>query len=136
MPQVAAPLGGDETRAIKGFIIHHLFLKVLAYITGSAPLSVNLYYLISYPLTAALSFFSMKKIGLGRISSFVLSVLYAFLPYHFYKSTYHLYLACYYLIPLACLVIFDVAIGDFGPGEKNQQTDITDDGGLPLTGTE
>lgn len=124
MPQVAAPLGGDETRAIKGFIIHHLFLKVLAYITGSAPLSVNLYYLISYPLTAALSFFSMKKIGLGRISSFVLSVLYAFLPYHFYKSTYHLYLACYYLIPLACLVIFDVAIGDFGTGEKkiNRQT--------------
>lgn len=118
MPQAAAPLGGDETRAIKGFIIHHIFLKALALVTKDAPLSINLYYLLSYPLTAALSFFSMQKTGLSRTSSFTLSVLYTFLPYHMYKSTYHLYLSCYYIIPLACLVIFNVANGSFGTETK------------------
>lgn len=118
MPQVAAPLGSDETRAIKGFIIHHVFLRALALITKSAPLSINLYYLASYPLTAAFSFYSMRKIGLNKISAFVLSILYTFLPYHLYKSTYHLYLSCYYLIPLTCLVIFGVANGNYSTESK------------------
>lgn len=105
MPQLAAPLGGTEELTVKGFLWHFLWLKILTFFTDQPGLVINLYFLIGFPLTSMTSFWVLRRFNVKRILAAVLSIVYCFLPYHFYKGTFHIFYASYYLIPLACLVI-------------------------------
>ena len=40
---------------------------------------------------------------MSRRFSFVVAMLYTFLPYHFLRGTWHLTLAAYFMVPIACL---------------------------------
>ena len=105
MPQLAAPLGGTEQFTIKGFIWHFFILKILTLFLDEPGLVINLYYLLGFPLTAVTAFWVARKCRIDRFIAMAISIAYCLLPYHFYKGTFHIFYASYYLIPLACLVI-------------------------------
>jgi phosphoglycerol transferase len=65
---------------------HFVLIKLLSLFTSDHALVINLFYLLTFPLTAltALYFFRHFKFSFGP--AVVGSLLYAFLPYHFFRS--------------------------------------------------
>src|SRR5262249_30272565 len=51
------------------------------------------------------AFAALRSLGVSRPVAIVFSIVYAFLPYHFWRGQSHLFLVNYYMIPLVCMVI-------------------------------
>lgn len=84
-------------------------IRLLSLGTADAGLLINLFFLATFPLIAASAFLSSRRLGLSRAASFIVSILYALLPYHFIRGTGHLFLSAYYLVPPAILAAFVLA---------------------------
>ncbi len=91
------PQGGDN--------FHWLAMKIISYFT-SAVQTVNLYFILSFALVSIAAYGASRWWGLARISSYVIAILYAFLPYHFYRGQNHLLLSMYFVIPLVIVFAF------------------------------
>ena len=88
-----------------------LIIKAISLITGNYALTLNLFYLLTFPLTTITSLYVFRKLNFSYAAALVGSLLYTFLPYHFFRS-YQLHMASYYLLPLMILVVLWVLAGD------------------------
>jgi phosphoglycerol transferase len=103
-PRVGWPIGYDHHDfPIGSDNLHYLGLKVMTWFSHDPVLVTNAYYLLSFVLVALSTFYVVRYLGVSRRFSFVAAMLYTFLPYHFLRGTWHLSLAAYYLVPVACL---------------------------------
>lgn len=83
-------------------------LKLLALITGSYAKTLNLYYLLSFPVTAVVSFYVLRKFSISNTFSLAGAIIFTFLPFHFIRLV-HLFYTWYFSAPLFawfCLRIF------------------------------
>ena len=87
--------------AIENF--HWVVIKLISLFTSNHALVLNLFFLLTFPLTAITSFYFLRSFKFSFGAALVASLLYTFLPYHFFQS-YHLMMAAYYLVPLMVLV--------------------------------
>jgi hypothetical protein len=87
------PLGGDR--------LHLILLRALAAVTGDAAATVNLFYVLSFPLVAVAALLVLRRLRTSAGPAVVGSLLYAFLPYHFARGENHLFLSGYYTVPIA-----------------------------------
>ena len=71
--------------------------------------SVNAFFILSFPLVAVVSLFVMKQFGLKTYIALPLSVVYAFLPYHFLRGVNHLFLSGYFVAPLSIYAAYRLA---------------------------
>ena len=94
--------------AIENF--HFLFIKLISLFTSDYASTLNLFYLLTFPLTTITSLYFLKYFKFSLGAALFGSLLFTFLPYHFFRS-YHLFLAAYYLIPLMVLVFLWVSSG-------------------------
>jgi len=85
--------------------LHFLILKIISLIFPDYGITLNLFYLLTFPLTAITSFFVLRHFGIAFQISLMGSILYTFLPNHFFRNVGHLFLAAYYMVPLMVLVI-------------------------------
>jgi phosphoglycerol transferase len=89
-----------------------VMLKGLLYLTGGeVALSYNLFFLLTFPLTTLSSLFVLRRLGIASGPAVLVSVLYAFLPYHFLRGEGHIFLASYFLVPLAVLLMVRIYLG-------------------------
>jgi phosphoglycerol transferase len=103
-PRVGYPVGFDHHDFPIGTDNLQWFaLKVMGWFSHDAVLVINAYYLLSFVLVALSAYFVVRYLGVSRRFSFVVAMLYTFLPYHFLRGTWHLTLAAYYTVPIACL---------------------------------
>jgi phosphoglycerol transferase len=86
--------------------LHFAVIKLLACVLPSYVVVANVYFLLTFPLTALTSWWVLRWFGVSWGPALVASLLYAFLPYHFDRGLKHLFLAAYYLIPPAVLVVY------------------------------
>jgi phosphoglycerol transferase len=99
-PSLGAPTGVTEIEQFPlNALWNYLCAGLLAKLTGSTGMAVNLYYFLGYPLAVASSFVVMKKMRLSDLASFVGSLAFSLLSFHFYHAA-HFTLQAYYLIPL------------------------------------
>ena len=91
--------------------LHMVVIKGLTLFTSNYALALNLYFLLTFPLTTILSFYVFRHFNLSFWPSLCASLLYTFLPFHFLRNEHHLFLASYYLIPLLILVVLWVSLG-------------------------
>ncbi len=75
--------------------------RALSVVTGGWAATLNLVYLLTFPLVAVSGWWVMRKLGVSTWVACALSVVYALAPYHFARGEGHLYLAGYYGVPLA-----------------------------------
>lgn len=85
--------------------LHLAVMKVIGALTQDYGLTTNLYTVLTFPLTAVTSLFVLRHFGISLLPAAVMSLLYAFLPFHLFRARHHLFLASYYLVPLMVLVI-------------------------------
>lgn len=85
--------------------LHFLLLKLLVSATGDATVAFNLYFLLGFPLIAVSTTFVLRRFGVSRLAAIASSLLFSFLPYHFFRGQHHLFLASYFLVPLSAMVV-------------------------------
>jgi phosphoglycerol transferase len=84
----------------------HFFLMKLMSLAVADPVRVaNLYFLLTFPLITLTSLFVLRRFEVAWAPAIVVSVLYAFMPYHIERHLGHLPLAAYYLIPPTVMVL-------------------------------
>lgn len=81
-----------------------LLLKILSYLINDPALLLNLFYILTFPMIAASGAAVARSLRLSASSSFLVGVLYAFLPYHLLRHVGHLFLASYAVVPIAILL--------------------------------
>ena len=81
-----------------------LLLRGAALVSGDHVVALNAYYLATFFLATASALFSLRRLGVARGPAVVCGLLYAFLHYHFFRGEAHLFLASYFLVPLAAMV--------------------------------
>jgi len=99
--------------------LHLVAVRLLGLVTDDWPTVLNLYFLLGFPLAAVAAVYFLRQIGAGRTGSVVVGTLFAVAPYHFLRAEGHLWLASYYVVPLALLVVYRVLRGEplWGPAE-------------------
>jgi phosphoglycerol transferase len=85
---------------------HFLTIKVLEWLTPNFAVTVNLFFILGFPLTALTSAWVMRQFRLSWPLVFAGSLLYTFAPYHFLRGQQHIWLSAYYPVPLMILVVF------------------------------
>lgn len=90
---------------------HFLLLKFLSLFTSDHGLILNLFFLLTFPLTTLSSLYVFRHFGISYLPSLLGSLLYAFVPYHFFRGEGHLFYSAYYMVPLMVLVILWVYSG-------------------------
>lgn len=86
------PLGGDR--------IHLIVLRILGFLTDDPAATVNLYFVLSFPLVAVVALLVLRRLRVSEGPAVVGALLYAFLPYHLHRGENHLFLSGYYTVPI------------------------------------
>jgi phosphoglycerol transferase len=89
-----------------------LLIRGLSLAIRDAGLLLNVYFLLTFPLVTASAFLVTRRLGLTIVSSWVVAILYAMLPYHFMRSVGHLFLSAYFMVPPAILVALWLSRGE------------------------
>lgn len=111
-PAMAAP-GELNLRDVPMMDNNLLFamIKLIGLFTKDYGLTLNLFYLLTFPLVTLSAMFALRQLGISKLSAIFASVLYSLLPYHFVRGQHHLFLSAYFLVPLAVMVVLWVAMG-------------------------
>jgi phosphoglycerol transferase len=91
--------------------MHFLLIKFFSLFTHDYALILNLYFLLTFPLTAVSSLYVLRHFRISYLIAVWGSLLYTFLPYHLLRNEHHLVLAGYYIVPLMIMVILWIASG-------------------------
>lgn len=105
-PRLGAPFGQDHHDYPLGpDQAHLLILRALTALTRDAPMSVNLFYLLTFPLAALTALWALRRLRVPPLIAMFGALVFALLPYHFLRSTGHLFLAACYTVPVSCYLI-------------------------------
>ncbi|AGA26341.1 hypothetical protein Sinac_1988 [Singulisphaera acidiphila DSM 18658] len=89
-----------------------LGVKVLTALTGDPFLAGNLLHLATYLMAAWAALFVLWQFGVGRQVAVATSLLFAFLPYHFWHGPPHTHLSNYSAVPLLAMVALWLCAGE------------------------
>ncbi|MEP7340707.1 MAG: hypothetical protein ABI977_23455 [Acidobacteriota bacterium] len=111
-PAMAAPDGLDlRDVPMSDNNLHFVLIKLIGLFTNNYGLTLNLFFLLTFPLVTISAMFALRQFGISFSTAIFASVLYSLLPYHFVRGQHHLFLAAYFLVPLAGMVILWMATG-------------------------
>jgi hypothetical protein len=91
---------------------HFLVIKLIDLVAGDWAVALNLYFVLTFPATTWTALYVLRRFGVSYLPALLGSLLFTFLPYHWYRGVAHLFLAAYYLIPLMVLLIVRVYHGE------------------------
>lgn len=111
-PALSAPTGLDMRDVpMSDNNLHFAVLKVLGLAAPGYGLTMNLFFLLTFPLTALSALYVFRQFGQAVGPSLCGSLLYTFLHFHFTRGQEHLFLSAYYLVPLATMVALWILAG-------------------------
>ena len=102
--------------------VFHMHFRIVSWFTPNYVRVLNVYYLLTFPLAAASALFVFRRFRVPRAPAVVGGLLFAFLPYHFIRGEEHLFLASYFLVPLAILAVLWVYL-EGGPIVQRDATE-------------
>ena len=124
---IAMPEGLDMRGFPFSANIHFLTIKLLAFFVSGWASVMNAFFLLTFPLTALCALFVFRRFKLSYAPSIAGSLLYAFLPYHFFRGEQHLFLAAYYVVPLMVMVVLWVGSGEISLARRGNFKELFSD---------
>jgi phosphoglycerol transferase len=100
--------------------VNFLLIKSLALIHSDFAWVLNVFFLLTFPLTTLCCMFALRQFGLPLAGAAVWSIIYSFLPYHFYPGISHIFNITYYTAPLGLTVALWIASGALISIEPNR----------------
>ncbi len=91
--------------------LHLLIIKILISLGFNWFQSINIFYILTFPLTSIIAYYVLNKLGVKRNIGISISIIYAFMPFHLYRGIDHLFIASYYTVPLGVLISYYFAKG-------------------------
>ena len=88
-----------------------LLIRGLALFSSDPALVINLFFLLTFALVSASCHLVLRTLGVSAAVAGVVSVLFAMLPYHFFRGESHLLLSAYYAVPLSAWLFLEVLGG-------------------------
>jgi len=88
-----------------------LLIAGLGAFSDNAALVENVFFLLTFALTAAAAHLVLRALGVRVAAAAVASLLFALLPYHFFRGESQLLLSAYYAVPLAAYLFLEVLAG-------------------------
>lgn len=79
-------------------------IRLLIAVLGDPFMAANIFYIGTFFLTGWAALFALRTLGVHGQSSVAAALLFAFLPYHFWRGPFHPQFSQYYSVPLFCLV--------------------------------
>ncbi len=104
-PRLGAPFGFSFYDFPIAESCHLLFINFIGLFTKDFILVANLYYLLGYLLASLTALILFRQMRLPTFPAIGMSLLFAFLPTHYMRGEYHLFLSSYYSVPLAVLLM-------------------------------
>lgn len=92
--------------------LHFAGLWLVGQLTGSYVTAFNVYFVLTYPLTALTALAVFRWFGFSLPAAGVGGLLYTFLQYHATRSQAHYFLSAYWVIPLSMYVVLQTARGE------------------------
>jgi phosphoglycerol transferase len=92
--------------------LNFAIIRVLGLVSHNWPTVINLYYIIGFPLAALTGVWFLRRVGVSRVMTVTLATLFAIAPYHFLRAESHLWLASYFTLPLALVIVLDIVRGE------------------------
>ncbi len=100
-PSLGAPFGQQLYDFPQGADnLNLLAIRGLGVIWPHTAVLINLFFLLTFPLTALAAYAVLRRLAISTPSAVVCAVAFSLLPYHFFRSDSHLLLSAYYSIPL------------------------------------
>lgn len=96
---------------LSGDGLHVLLFRLGGLFTEDPALVLNLFFLLTFPLTAVTAYLVLRRLTVGREVAFVFALLYTLVPYHFMRGETHVFLAAYYAVPIGAYLALSVLEG-------------------------
>ncbi len=110
-PDLGAPYGQFYSDYPQADNLHFIAASLMRVFTGDFGVAMNVYFVLGFPLAAITAVWFLHLVGVGRVLATALGIAFAIAPYHFIKGEGHLFLAAYFVVPLALGVVYRVARG-------------------------
>lgn len=104
-PSLGAPASLDMRDFPLTEGLHLLLIKLIAWATRNYAAAINIYFLFGFPLTTITTLFVLRRFNVAYLPAIAASLLYAFQPYHYFRSEGHLALASYFFVPCQVMVV-------------------------------
>jgi phosphoglycerol transferase len=88
---------------------HFFIVKIFSYFSSNPFLIINCFFIFTFILISATSFVALRAFGISNFSATLISILYAFTPYHIARNVNHLFLSNYAVIPLVIMAALWIA---------------------------
>jgi phosphoglycerol transferase len=110
-PALGAPVGQTYHDFPTADNLHMIAARIIGFFVPDWAVVINVYFLIGFPLAAVTALWFLRVCGVSRLLSVTLATLFALASYHFIRGESHLFLASYYAIPLALVLLVHVLRG-------------------------
>jgi hypothetical protein len=94
--------------------LHYAIMKPISFIVGSWGMTLNLYFFLGFVFSVWSALLVLRQLKVAYPLAIAAGLLFAFAPYHFYRSENHLRLSGYYMIPPMVLVLVWLLRRDIG----------------------
>jgi phosphoglycerol transferase len=106
---LGAPFGQQLYDYPQGADNLNLFMvKVIGLISPHPGVVINVFLFVTFVLDAAAACLVARRLGVSPATSIVCAVLFALLPYHFFRSDSHLFLSSYWSLPFTAYLFIAV----------------------------
>src|SRR5262245_4451702 len=102
---VGAPQGQEMYDFPQPDHFNYLQIKLMGLFTSDFATVLNLFYLLTFPLTTICALYVLRKFNISRGPALLASLLYTFTFYHLSRSQHHLMYTAYYPVPLMVMVM-------------------------------
>ncbi|MBU6339458.1 MAG: hypothetical protein KGQ36_05775 [Rickettsiales bacterium] len=103
--------------------LNFVIIKIFAYFSSDPFFILNGVFILTLSLVSLTSFIVLRHFKITNFTALIISVLFAFTPYHLYRNTLHLFLSNYMMIPFIIMVSLWISsdkIKVFGINKKGQ----------------
>jgi len=107
---LGAPYGSKEYdfMVCQNLNLHCFFIKIFSFFSKSYGFIMNIYFLLAFIFITVTSLYVFLRFKIFAPVAITTSLLFTFLPYHFFRGEGHFFLGTYYIIPLAVMLILEL----------------------------
>lgn len=114
---LGAPYGQDlaDFPVVYGDVLTLALIRAVTLFAGEPAAAMNIFFLLTFALTAVTGFAALRVLGLGRGPSLAAALIYALAPYHFERGEFHLFIAAYFAVPIGGALVIALLQGRRAP---------------------
>lgn len=110
---MAAPFGTNKFHSLFDGIFNHVIIWILAQVTKDVGYTINIFYILTFGLSAVCTYILLRKLNVSISSSLVCGMVYSFIPGAILRGQPHIFVGSIFILPLSVLYMIYFMRGEF-----------------------